>query len=285
MPERFTPPTSPTSIGPCTASSRTPVPPRTGEQLAARPARNLGALHPLTGSSSCLGQNLVPVPLVEAPALLAVARPADRRAARRLRPVPRELVDWLELAAPNSTGRQSRSPLPRAPPLELLPEVADRRPLAPDMLRLARRIPTTPPPHRRRGRDQTARPDGSSHHTANTQPRRPSPSPDPTLALLLLHRPVTVLPSPVVSATHRRDSEIRGKSARALRWRDVDFASSNIHVRRNLPAHGEEKMPKGKRVRSVPFLYQAGAELERLSRRSYLTRPDDRVFVSQAGAR
>jgi integrase len=76
---------------------------------------------------------------------------------------------------------------------------------------------------------------------------------------------------------------LRQGELRALRWRDVDFATSNVHVRRNLPAHGEEKMPKGKRVRSVPLLDQAATELERLSRRGYLTRPDDRVFVSQAG--
>jgi integrase len=76
---------------------------------------------------------------------------------------------------------------------------------------------------------------------------------------------------------------LRQGELRALRWRDVDFAAATIHVRRNLPAHGEEKIPKGKRVRSLPLWDQAAAEFERLSRRGYLTRPDDRVFVSATG--
>jgi integrase len=76
---------------------------------------------------------------------------------------------------------------------------------------------------------------------------------------------------------------LRQGELRALRWRDVDFAGATIHVRRNLPAHGEEKIPKGKRVRSLPLWDQAAAELERLSRRGYLTSPDDRVFVSSTG--
>jgi integrase len=76
---------------------------------------------------------------------------------------------------------------------------------------------------------------------------------------------------------------LRQGELRALRWRDVDFANATVHVRRNLPAHGEEKVPKGKRVRSVPLLDQAAAQFERLSRRGYLTRPDDRVFASSTG--
>jgi integrase len=63
----------------------------------------------------------------------------------------------------------------------------------------------------------------------------------------------------------------------------VDFANATVHVRRNLPAHGEKKIPKGERVRSLPLWDQAAAELERLTRRGYLTRPDDRVFAASTG--
>ncbi len=41
---------------------------------------------------------------------------------------------------------------------------------------------------------------------------------------------------------------------RALRWRHVNFATANVHVRPNLPAHGEEKVPKSGEVRSVPLI-------------------------------
>ncbi len=73
------------------------------------------------------------------------------------------------------------------------------------------------------------------------------------------------------------------RSLRALRWRDVDFAAATIHVRRNLPAHGDEKVPKSKTVRSVPLIDQAARALDELSRRDYLTTPDDRAFVSGTG--
>jgi integrase len=76
---------------------------------------------------------------------------------------------------------------------------------------------------------------------------------------------------------------LRQGELRALRWREVDFATANVHVPRNQPAHGDEKKPKGRRRRSTPLWDQPAAELERLSRRGYLTRPDDRVFVSPTG--
>lgn len=63
----------------------------------------------------------------------------------------------------------------------------------------------------------------------------------------------------------------------------MDFATANVHVRRNLPAHGEEKVPKSGEVRSVPLIDQAARALDGLSRRDYLTAPDDRVFVSPTG--
>jgi integrase len=70
---------------------------------------------------------------------------------------------------------------------------------------------------------------------------------------------------------------------RALRWCDVDFATATVHVRRNLPAHGEEKVPKSRVVRSVPLIDQAARALDELSRREHLTEPDDRVFISPTG--
>lgn len=76
---------------------------------------------------------------------------------------------------------------------------------------------------------------------------------------------------------------LRQGELRALRWRDVEFAGHNVHVRRNLPANGDEKVPKSKVVRSVPLIDQAAAALDGLSRRGYLTGPDDHVFVSATG--
>jgi integrase len=78
-------------------------------------------------------------------------------------------------------------------------------------------------------------------------------------------------------------SGLRQGELRALRWRDVDFAAATLHVRRNLPAHGEEKVPKSKVVRSVPLIDQAARALDGLSRRPALTAPGDRVFISPTG--
>ena len=78
---------------------------------------------------------------------------------------------------------------------------------------------------------------------------------------------------------------LRQGELRALRWRDIGFATANLRVRRNLPAHGEEKAkdPKSGKGRSVPLIDQAARPLEGLSRRGYLTSDDDRVFVSASG--
>jgi integrase len=38
----------------------------------------------------------------------------------------------------------------------------------------------------------------------------------------------------------------------ALRWKDIDLVGGLVHVRRNY-TDGREKVPKGKRVRSVPM--------------------------------
>jgi integrase len=77
---------------------------------------------------------------------------------------------------------------------------------------------------------------------------------------------------------------LRFGELRSLRWRDVEFANANLHVRRNLPVHArEEKVPKGSKGRSLPLVDQAAAALDSLSRRGYLTRPDDLVFVGEKG--
>lgn len=54
-------------------------------------------------------------------------------------------------------------------------------------------------------------------------------------------------------------------------------------MKRNLPAHGEEKVPKSKVVRSVPLVDQGARALDALSQRPILTDPDDRVFLSPTG--
>jgi integrase len=69
----------------------------------------------------------------------------------------------------------------------------------------------------------------------------------------------------------------------ALRWRDVDFASRKIIVRRALSGATELKSTKSRRAREVPLPDQAAAALERLSRRGEFTGPDDYVFVNRLG--
>jgi integrase len=48
--------------------------------------------------------------------------------------------------------------------------------------------------------------------------------------------------------TGLRLGELRG-----LRWADVDFGKRTVLVRRNIPQHGVEKVPKSGKVRSVPL--------------------------------
>jgi integrase len=70
---------------------------------------------------------------------------------------------------------------------------------------------------------------------------------------------------------------------RALRWRDIDFAKRVIHVRRNLPEHGVERVPKSGTVRSVPLVDRAAQVLDALSRREDWTGELDHVFVNALG--
>jgi integrase len=68
----------------------------------------------------------------------------------------------------------------------------------------------------------------------------------------------------------------------ALRWDCVDFVDGLIHVRRNF-TDGEEKVPKGKRVRSVPMLSEVIDALASLKERERFTDDDDLVFPSEVG--
>jgi integrase len=75
---------------------------------------------------------------------------------------------------------------------------------------------------------------------------------------------------------------------RALRWRDVVWADSLVHVRLNAPssapAGSAERRPKSQLVRSVPLTDEAAKAIEGLSRREFHTSPDDYVFPSPTGS-
>ncbi|MGH2973434.1 MAG: tyrosine-type recombinase/integrase [Solirubrobacterales bacterium] len=70
---------------------------------------------------------------------------------------------------------------------------------------------------------------------------------------------------------------------RSLRWTDVDFIGRTVFVRRNLPCGGDEKRPKGEKVRSVPLVDQAARVLDGLSQRERFTGPGERVFCRETG--
>jgi integrase len=74
---------------------------------------------------------------------------------------------------------------------------------------------------------------------------------------------------------------------RALRWRDIAWRDSIVHVRLNAPTSAPaavaEKRPKSELVRSVPLTDEAARAVEALSRREHFTGPDDRVFPSPTG--
>ncbi len=71
----------------------------------------------------------------------------------------------------------------------------------------------------------------------------------------------------------------------ALRWRDVDFVGRKIIVRRAVSGETELRSTKSRRAREVPLPDQAGAALERLSRRGEFTGADDYVFANRFGRR
>ena len=68
----------------------------------------------------------------------------------------------------------------------------------------------------------------------------------------------------------------------ALRWQDVDFVGGLLHVRRNFTG-GREKVPKGKRVRSVPMMPAVIDTLANLKGRDHFTEDRDLVFCSEVG--
>jgi integrase len=68
----------------------------------------------------------------------------------------------------------------------------------------------------------------------------------------------------------------------ALRWRDVDFASSVLTISRGMSA-GIETTTKSGRVRRVPLPAQASDALQRLAGRPDFTAPPELVFVDVRG--
>jgi integrase len=82
----------------------------------------------------------------------------------------------------------------------------------------------------------------------------------------------------VAAFTGLRLGELRG-----LRWADVDFDKRTIHVRRNIPQHGVERVPKSGKVRSVPIVDRVVEVLDGLSCRDDWTSDADFVFVHALG--
>ncbi len=80
---------------------------------------------------------------------------------------------------------------------------------------------------------------------------------------------------------------LRAGELRSLLWRDVDFASSTLHVRRNAPisvrAERAVKSPKSGKGRSVPLVPQAAVALERVSRSHVNGGAEDPVFPTRMG--
>jgi integrase len=69
----------------------------------------------------------------------------------------------------------------------------------------------------------------------------------------------------------------------ALRWRDVDFASSAIRVRASYAA-GAVTSPKSGKVRSVPLAPEVAEVLAKLAKREWFTAGDDLVFPGELGS-
>ena len=68
----------------------------------------------------------------------------------------------------------------------------------------------------------------------------------------------------------------------ALRWKDVDFFGGLLHVRANYTDR-TEKIPKGKRVRSVPMIPEVVDALGKLKEREHFTADGDLVFCNVVG--
>ena len=68
----------------------------------------------------------------------------------------------------------------------------------------------------------------------------------------------------------------------ALRWRDIDFARSTIHVRDNWSL-GKTTTPKGGSERAVPMADEVATRLAKLGRRDHFAGDDDLVFCTERG--
>lgn len=68
----------------------------------------------------------------------------------------------------------------------------------------------------------------------------------------------------------------------ALRWENVDFIGGMVHVRRNYTDR-TEKIPKGKKVRSVPMMPEVIDLLGKLKERDNFTQDSDLVFCDEIG--
>ncbi len=70
----------------------------------------------------------------------------------------------------------------------------------------------------------------------------------------------------------------------AVRWEHVDFVGGLLHVRRSFDyKRSVEKVPKGRRVRSVPMMPEVVDLLGRLKEREHFTADGDLVFCSEVG--
>jgi integrase len=81
----------------------------------------------------------------------------------------------------------------------------------------------------------------------------------------------------VAAYTGLRQGELLG-----LRWRDVDFVGGLVHVRRNYTDR-RDKVPKGRKVRSVPMTPDVLDALARLKGREHFTGDDELVFCTPLG--
>jgi len=68
----------------------------------------------------------------------------------------------------------------------------------------------------------------------------------------------------------------------ALRWRDVDFANSSIHVRQSF-TNGRVDTPKSGQERTVPMADEVAQALAKLGKRDHNTEDDDLVFCGSKG--
>src|SRR4051812_4796710 len=70
----------------------------------------------------------------------------------------------------------------------------------------------------------------------------------------------------------------------ALRWSDVNFTDSVVHVRRAYSiVAGSMKSPKSGKERSVPMVEAVAVELAKLGQRDEFTADDDLVFAGWDG--